>query len=721
MVALYRCGRQADALEAFTSTRIRLRDELGLEPGTVLRELQRRILEHDPTLAADSVADEPSTDLPSPPNRLLGRERELGELGGLLHRDDVRLVVLTGAGGSGKTRLALEVARQNAGLFANGVALAELGPLRDPGLVPGIIAGAVDIREQAGDPVAALTAALRPREMLLVIDNAEHLREAAALYVDLLAAAPRLKLLITSRAVLHLSGERVYPVEPLAQDAAMALFRERAQAAEPRFEAGESESPVIHGICERLDRLPLAIELAATRIRMLSPAELLEALDARLPLLTGGPQDLPARQQTLRATIDWSYELLDQRSRRDLVGLAVFAGGFTLEAAQAVVGAGPNSIATLLDHNLIQRMTNADRSRYTMLETIRENALERVGDRRRNSLMRRLAEFLVAQAQAIAPQDWTGRGSPAEVLAVEFHNMRVALAWALERHEAALALGLATEFRWFRFAQAGAHVERSRWLDEALRASGDVPPEIRARALDSAARIALILGDFDKSARLAEQCIRAYRELRNDRAEFEALHVLGAATSRTGDLERGRSRHEEALALARRISDRVRVHRALHALAEIELELGNLDEASQQLEQCVAFAREAGEPAHLSSVLCGLADAALMRGELARAASLHRESIQVVQRARLWPAPGVVYSVGGLAAVAALAGQAERSARLWKGVEALEREWGTPLNDPERKRYAAIVSTALGGSGTGGRSTQTRHLQRRLMMSSARR
>ena len=696
MVALYRCGRQTEALEAFTSFRFRLRRDLGLEPGAGLRELQRRILDHDPALTRPLAEEELAAGLPSPPNRLVGRDRELRELAGHLRREDTRLLVLTGAGGSGKTRLALEVARQNASVFADGAALVELAPLRDSGLVPGAIAAAVGVHNQLGDPLETLTAALRSRELLLVVDNAEHVRDAAPLYVDLLASARRLKLLVTSRSVLHLSGERVYPVEPLGEDAATKLFRERAQGAEPRFQPKASDDPTIHRICERLDRLPLAIELAASRIRMLTPVELLERLDTRLPLLTGGPQDLPARQRTLRATIDWSYELLDGDAQRDLVGLAVFAGGFTLEAAEAVVVTAPNRLASLLDHNLIERTTYAERSRYRMLETIREHALERLHEQRRNALMRRLAEYLVALSDSLQPEDWTGRGYPSQVLADEFHNMRVAITWALALREPELALRLATDFRWFGFARVGAQVERSRWLDAGLRTKGIVSPETRARALDAAGRIALILGDFEKSASLAEECIGVFRELGEGESTFEPLLVMGMATSGSGDLRRAKALFEEGLALARLMSDSVRVHRALHALAEVELELGNLREAAVQLEQCAAFARAAREPAHLSSVLTGLADVALMSGDLPRSARLHRESIQVVRQARLWPSPGIVYSIGGLAAVAALAGRAERAARLWGGVEHLEREWGTPLNNPERRRYERIVSSALG-------------------------
>jgi DNA-binding SARP family transcriptional activator len=304
MLALYRCGRQAEALDVFTAFRSKVRDELGLDPGDELRTLQRRILEHDPSLAVWTPAADAPAVLPSAPNLLLGRERELRELRDLLGRDDTRLLVLTGAGGSGKSRLALEAARETAPSFVDGVAWVDLAPLSEPGLVPGAILAALDLHSGGGDATETLAEVLRSRELLLVLDNAEHVRAAAPAIVRLLARTGRLKVLVTSRTVLHISGERIYPVQPLGEDAATALFLERARTAEPRFRLEPGDEAVVRQICARLDGLPLAVELPAVRARTLTAVELLARLDRSLPLLTGGPYDLPARQQTLRATIE---------------------------------------------------------------------------------------------------------------------------------------------------------------------------------------------------------------------------------------------------------------------------------------------------------------------------------------------------------------------------------------------------------------------------------
>jgi predicted ATPase len=421
----------------------------------------------------------------------------------------VRLLVLSGAGGAGKTRLALEVARQAASSFANGATFVSLAPLRDPELMVGEISRALGIRDAAGkEPLETLVAALRPRELLLVLDNAEHLRPATPLFVDLIGGAPRLKLLVTSRVVLHLSGEHVYPVQPLDEDAATALFVERARDASPHFTPAEADEETIHLICERLDGLPLAIELAASRIRVLTPAELLARLDPRLPLLTGGPRDVPARQQTLQATLDWTVDVLDDEELRDLTHLAVFSGGCTLEVAESVGGTTVERLASLLDHSLLQQVATATGSRYSMLETIREHALERLETLGAGEAARRAhAVYYVALAEQLEPDLERAESTALGQVESELDNSRAAFSWA-PAADGGLALRLAAALRRYWYA-SNQLAEGRRWLAAALDWPHPASRELAAVVAE--------LGGIHATLGELEPCGRARRSGRRDR------------------------------------------------------------------------------------------------------------------------------------------------------------------------------------------------------------
>src|SRR6266545_681647 len=316
MLALYRSGRQADALAVYQRARRTMVDELGIEPGESLRRLERSILAHDPSLNAPQAGATSPRRVPTPPTPLLGRERELAALADLVRNEDTRLVTLTGTGGIGKTRLALELVRRLAPEFHNGSAVATIATLRDPALVTRAILEALEIPEVGRDPEEELIRVLKDSELLLLVDNFEQVLPAARNIARLLEAAPALKLIVTSRAPLHVAAEREFPVPPLAEDEAAELFIARAQAANPDFALSEQNAAAVAELCARLDGLPLAIELAAARTKLLPPTALLSRLGNRLELLTGGRRDAPQHQQTLRMTLDWSYDLLDPDAQR---------------------------------------------------------------------------------------------------------------------------------------------------------------------------------------------------------------------------------------------------------------------------------------------------------------------------------------------------------------------------------------------------------------------
>src|SRR6266511_5404987 len=385
MLALYRSGRQAQALEVYAEGRRRLVDELGIDPGPALQQLERQILNQDEALDVPAPgALRPPTNLPVPATPLIGREAELDQI--RLRLESTRLLTLTGTGGSGKTRLAIAAAAELGERFPGGAVFVELAALADAELVLPTITQTLGIRESgARTPVEALVDALADTAPLLVVlDNCEHVLGAAPVLSRVLAAAPSMTVLATSREPLHVAGERAYPVSPLRSDEAVTLFVERAQAARPDFELTETNEPSVAEICRRLDGLPLAIELAAARIVLFPPAALLARLDQRLALLTGAGRDRPERHQTLRAAIDWSHELLPESRRALFARLSVFAGGWTLEAAEAVCDGDLDVIdglASLLDKGLVRYVGTDEEPRFAMLETIREYSLERLDER----------------------------------------------------------------------------------------------------------------------------------------------------------------------------------------------------------------------------------------------------------------------------------------------------------------------------------------------------
>ena len=688
MVALYRCGRQTEALDVYRSVRVHLGDELGLEPSEELRELQRRMLRHDPTLTIVPVPAEHLPALPTPPNRLLGRERELRELRGLLLRERARLLVLTGAGGSGKTRLALEAARATANSFANGACLVELAPLRDPKLVLGAIAGALALEVVPGQsPFETLAAALRPRELLLVVDNAEHLRAAAPLYVRLLAQAPRLSLLVTSRAVLHLSGEHVYPVEPLAEPAAVALFGERAREADSHFQPTCEDEQAIREICRRLDGLPLALELAAPRTRTFSPRELLDRLEPRLPLLTGGPRDLPARQQTLRATLEWSYDLLDAEERRDFRRLAVFAGGCTLRAAKTVCDTTPERLAALVEHSLLHRHTTPSGSRYAMLETIREFAAERLEESgEADELRRRFAAHYIALAEEAYPNL---RGHPKQWLdrlESDHDNLRATFdrLEALGDTERALRLAAALHRFWY----MRGYLAEGRTRLEQLLARDRRPTPGRARALNGAAVMAHNTGDDEAAKRYAKQALALHERFGDAWEAAYSRFLVGLIAGEEQDYESARHLMAQSIERFRELADDYYAHVAAVNLGRYYQELGELERARDLLNDLIRLARGSGDERSEASALGQLSVVARLQSRNDEALRLLEQSLRIWLRLgdRLMMSRGLRQ----LAHALAVRGDAERAAKVLSASEALREKAGAWEN-----WYAKSIEEAL--------------------------
>jgi predicted ATPase/DNA-binding SARP family transcriptional activator len=695
MLALYRSGRQVDALERYASHRRRLDDELGLEPGQRLRELQRRILQQDVALHV-TAAPVATASLPEPPNRLVGREPELEALTDLLARRAARLLVLTGAGGSGKTRLALEAARSAAPSYANGAVLVELAPLRESELVVPTIAQAFEVADTK-QPLDALAEALRPRELLLLLDNAEHVREAAPAFVELLSRAPHLTVLVTSRAVLHLSGEHVFPIAPLDDDAAQELFEQRARSLEPEFRITQDNHTAVREICRRVDGLPLAVELAAARIRALTPEAVLERLTKRLSFLAGGPRDLPARQQTLHETLDWSFDLLSEEERRMLARLSVFRGGATLAAIAAVCldgdeGRALDLVERLADASLLLVRRLDGEARYDLLETVRQYAAERLEELGAEEPRRRHAESFVALAERAEPElsgehqtRWFSR------LELEHDNARAALAFLLEQGEAELALRLTVTLS--RFWYVRGHLgEARRNLEAVLPSASEQDPLLLRRAQTAGASIALLQGDYAASTAFAEHALDSARRGGEPRFVANALSNLGAIVHAAGDEARAVAVLEEAVALAREVGDERITALALNNLGDLALSTGDYRRARPLFEESLQLLRARGDTANIARSLFNLGAVALMLEDTESAATRFRESLELAREAD--DQEDIAWCLEGFAALATRAGDGERAATLGGAAGALLRTIGADFKPFERRLHESTEARA---------------------------
>ena len=615
-----------------------------------------------------------ATNLPIAASALLGRESELDELVALLS-NGTRLVTVTGPGGTGKTRLALQAASELVGRPRDGVFWVPLAPLADAHLVLPAIGEALG----AGDNLATY---LRDRELLVLLDNAEHVLAAAEELGGLLAASPRLRLLVTSRSPMHVSGEREYPLEPLGLDGAAALFCERAKS------VGRDLAPdsTVAEICRRLDGLPLAVELAAARTKLLDPGTLLARLDQRLPILTGGPRDAPERQRTLQATIEWSHDLLDEDVKGLFRRLAVFAGGFSLDAAELVCDADLDGVATLVDMSLVKATGDA---RFLMLETIREYAGTRLAESgEADATAGRHAQYFAALAGELdEARHRAGEAAVASLrLEIEQSNLRAGLAWARSAGdtETQLRLLLAGSTFFLR----GSQTEFREQIEGALRL-GTEDVRLRARAEAALAFTAYRQGDYPASREAAKRAIVLAEEVGDLRAFAAALNYLASTELAEGHVDKARSLLAQATEAYRVNGDDRGVVVSLINLGDLELRAAAYTEAVDLTLEAIELLRPFGDPTLMHVAHLNIATACVQLGRVDEAEKHGRESLQIARE--MADMVGISCSVRVFAALAAHRGDGERSARLLGAAERVRVDIELSLEPSEVELQADIV------------------------------
>lgn len=562
----------------------------------------------------------PTHDLAVPGTSFVGRERELASIQALIGRADVRLVSLTGVGGVGKTRMALQIATKVASSFRDGVSFVDLAPLRDAGLVTAAIARTLGVQENRDRPLAAsLHEYLRSRELLLILDNFEHVLPAAHVVSELLTACGRIKVLVTSRATLRLAGEYELRIPPMTlpslqeiangrteteigSSEAVRLFSLRAQAAQPNLTMTAEAKLAIAEICLRLDGLPLAIELAAARVRLLTPIELLGRLTRRLPILSAGPRDSPDRQQTLRNTILWSYELLDASEQRLFHLLSVFVGGFTPEAAEAVSSGSQDAmtlvtLGSLFEKSLIQRTEVDGQTRFTLLETLREFASERLtATSDADPAQQRHARYFLQFAETAAAELFGARQEQRLThLTREHDNLRAALRWSLDQQgDIELGAQLVGALWWF-WGVRGHFTEGRRWTEHAMAVRHRLSPRARAAVLRGMANFAFVQGDYALAYSVANEAIGVFEQLGFGAEATWLRGFQGMAVQYLGDLPEARRRLGEALAIARPLQHDWTTAWMLRNLGRVAHDFGDDAEAGRLLKESLRLTRLIGD------------------------------------------------------------------------------------------------------------------------------
>ena len=594
--------------------------------------------------------------VPVPATAFVGRTREVADCSALLQGGGTRLLTLTGAGGSGKTRLALRVAETCASGYRDGTWFVGFADITDPELILATVSQTLGLAEAAGPvPVPPLEQWLEGREVLLVLDNLEQLAEGSAVLGALLSACPGLTLLVTSREPLHLAGEQQYEVPVLESEDAVALFESRTQAVVPGL--------VVHpkladAICARLDYLPLAIELAAARTKALAPGDILRRLDTRLPLLTGGPRDAPRRQQTLRATLDWSYELLDDGQRRLFARLGVFAGGCTFGAAEAVCGAELDTLHALVDRSLLR----TDGTRYWMLPTLREYALERLEQTGGAGELRGLhAQWFVGLVHSEGLDAHAPFTPPVlNRVTAERENFRSALEWAAESGENEAVARIAYPLTFYWWASQGQLQEAQRWVGVAIGHLAGYPPWLAVGVLNAAANLAGWRGEDKQALAFSKQALAILPEVGDPHFVCDVLMTAGTLASHRGDLDYARAATEDVARLAREhnLPDLLA---ALVNLGDIAIEQGRLDDGRALLEEAVASSEGDRSRATLVALI-NLSEIANLQGRYRDAASVGRTALVTAldhgdQLRAVWATFPTAWALAEL-------GELERSGRL---------------------------------------------------------
>lgn len=675
----------------------------------------RRELRDDRIVQVGSLpvpARYPPHNLPIQLSSFVGREDERARVAHLL--SEVRLLTLTGVAGSGKTRLALQVAADLLGAFADGIYFVALASISDPSLLPSTITHTLGLRENAAhSPLDSLKATLRDRQLLLVLDNFEHLLPSAPLVLELLQSAAGLKVLITSREPLHLYGEVEFPLPPLpipdldqhpsfealAGYPSVMLFIDRTRAVKPDFVLNEENARAIAELCVRLDGLPLAIELAAARIKLFSPQAMLGRLSNRFLWLRSGASLLPTRHQTLRNAIDWSYNLLEAGERRLFERLSAFVGGCSIEAVEAICETNADlslnvleGLASLVDKNLIVQDEGVKgEPRFWMIETIREYAQERLAasaeaapiQKRHFDYFSKLTETAEVQRRGAEEGRWLDR------LEIEHDNLRAALRHGLERGDAA-TLQLAARLEWF-WSVRGYLSEGSKWMDRVLAACQNVASPLRAKALLAAENLAQMRGDYASKRRYAEEHLELSRSA-DDRAGIAwALHSLGdVARDLEGDFEQAAALLHESVTLFRELGDRSGMAGTLSCLGEVVHCQGNHERARAFYEESLLLERQLENKKRVAVVTANLGYVALQQRELHQAATLFGQAMAISQE--LGNKNHIAICLAGFAGIACAKGEPGRAARLLAASTLLYQTIGAQLDAADRGAWDSILA-----------------------------